>query len=287
MKKYKVNGKIVIADSLREAIVKYRKFNDAFVLKHFFGKYLSENGDFVFDIDNARRFSTENEAKAKANAMSSEDDTFTVVSVKDAQNYSAGQKFRDPKGRIWEVKSVNGDLLTIAVDGKEMSNKLHKEIFAEWAKTWDVADSVKDYDDEYYEIRYEFTFNGVKRTAKVLVKAKAETDAKSKFANDKTKDGTEKIISVKKLSEDEVNKLIGYGVYVIDDSVKDYDTLKIGDIVYETDGVRVYENRIENISKINGKIIYDCGRIEFDESAIGNSIFIRKEDAIRKMNQYK
>lgn len=220
MKKYKVNGKIVIADSLREAIVKYRKFNDAFVLKHFSGKYLSENGDFVFNIDNARRFSTENEAKAKANAMSSEDDTFTVVSVKDAQNYSAGQKFRDPKGRIWEVKSVNGDLLTIAVDGKEMSNKLHKEIFAEWAKTWDVADSVKDYDDEYYEIRYEFTFNGVKRTAKVLVKAKAETDAKSKFANDKTKDGTEKIISVKKLSEDEVKKLIGYGVYVIDGVIK-------------------------------------------------------------------
>lgn len=297
MKRYKVNGKVVVADSLREAIVKYR----------------------------------------------------------DAQNYSVGQKFRDPKGRIWEVKSVNGDLLTIAVDGKEMSNKLHKEIFAEWAKTWgvedsikdflepkigqkyrgkvsggilqvidiyteggqkwvrtidlktgykkstnyptfirlllepindstdsvedseadeiakrirnssqwnekdikrlcelaglskewqnangenfesvvyqaakrlgvdiddSVEDSVKDYDDEYYEIRYEFTFNGVKRTAKVLVKAKAETDAKSKFANDKTRDGTEKILSVKKLSEDEVKKLIGYGVYVIDGVIK-------------------------------------------------------------------
>lgn len=47
---------------------------------------------------------------------------------------------------------------------------------------------------------------------------------------------------------------------------------KVGDIVYQTDGIRIYENKIN-------KIIFDTKSIGFDETAIGKSIFLTREDA--------
>ncbi len=49
---------------------------------------------------------------------------------------------------------------------------------------------------------------------------------------------------------------------------------KVGDTVYQTDtnGVRVYESKIKTM-------VYDCGTYAFDETAIGKSIFLSREEA--------
>ena len=47
---------------------------------------------------------------------------------------------------------------------------------------------------------------------------------------------------------------------------------KVGDKVYQTDGVRLYESQIKSI-------IYDTNNIAFDENAIGKSIFLTREEA--------
>lgn len=47
--------------------------------------------------------------------------------------------------------------------------------------------------------------------------------------------------------------------------------LKPGDVVYQTDGIRIYKITVK-------KIIYDTETIAFDETAIGKSIFLSKED---------
>ncbi len=45
---------------------------------------------------------------------------------------------------------------------------------------------------------------------------------------------------------------------------------KVGDTVYQTDGVKIYPSTIK-------KVIYDTGFIAFDETAIGKSIFLTTE----------
>ena len=47
---------------------------------------------------------------------------------------------------------------------------------------------------------------------------------------------------------------------------------KVGDTVYQTDGERVYESVVENV-------IYDTDGIAFDETAIGESVFLYVEEA--------
>ena len=47
---------------------------------------------------------------------------------------------------------------------------------------------------------------------------------------------------------------------------------KVGDTVYQTDGIRIYENKIE-------RIIFDTNNIGFDETSIGKSIFLTREEA--------
>ena len=47
---------------------------------------------------------------------------------------------------------------------------------------------------------------------------------------------------------------------------------KVGDTVYQTDGERVYESVVK-------KVIYDTDGIAFDETAIGTSVFLRREQA--------
>lgn len=54
---------------------------------------------------------------------------------------------------------------------------------------------------------------------------------------------------------------------------------KVGDRVYQTDGIRIYKSTIKNI-------IYDTdGGIAFDNRAIGNSIFLNCEEAEAKIEE--
>lgn len=51
---------------------------------------------------------------------------------------------------------------------------------------------------------------------------------------------------------------------------------KVGDTVYETDGIRVYPSKIT-------KLIYDTEGIAFDDRAIGESVFLTREEAEAKL----
>ena len=47
---------------------------------------------------------------------------------------------------------------------------------------------------------------------------------------------------------------------------------KVGDKVYQIDAERVYESEVKGI-------IYDAGHIDFDERAIGKTVFLTREEA--------
>ncbi len=69
-------------------------------------------------------------------------------------------------------------------------------------------------------------------------------------------------------TEEECEKIADYllknGVVVL--------PCKVGDTIYQTDGVRVYESKIKSM-------VYDCGTYAFDETAIGKSIFLTQDEA--------
>ena len=53
---------------------------------------------------------------------------------------------------------------------------------------------------------------------------------------------------------------------------------KVGDTVYQFDSERIYESAVRNI-------IYDTDGIAFDESAIGKSIFLTREEAEKTLKE--
>lgn len=53
---------------------------------------------------------------------------------------------------------------------------------------------------------------------------------------------------------------------------------KVGDTVYQTDGILIYQSRIN-------KLIYDTDSIAFDESAIGQSVFLSESAAVEKRKE--
>lgn len=53
---------------------------------------------------------------------------------------------------------------------------------------------------------------------------------------------------------------------------------KVGDTVYQTNGVRIYESKVE-------LLIYDCGRWAFNEKAIGTSVFLTREEAEKRLEE--
>lgn len=67
------------------------------------------------------------------------------------------------------------------------------------------------------------------------------------------------------------NYLLENGVIVL--------PVKVGDTVYQTDGIRIYESEIKEIIICNHIIFYETSGIAFDKSAIGTSIFLTKEEA--------
>lgn len=56
---------------------------------------------------------------------------------------------------------------------------------------------------------------------------------------------------------------------------------KVGDIVYKTDGIRIYELTILDISLHKNKPYYETESLDFDDDAIGKSIFLTREEAER------
>ena len=62
---------------------------------------------------------------------------------------------------------------------------------------------------------------------------------------------------------------------------------KVGDIVYETDGIRIYELTILDISLHKNKLYYETKNIDFDEEAIGKSIFLTRQEAEAKLKEVK
>lgn len=63
--------------------------------------------------------------------------------------------------------------------------------------------------------------------------------------------------------------------------------LKIGDTVYQTDGVNIYKSRITNIYCHNNFTIYDTTSIAFDERAINHSIFLSEEAVLNERMEVK
>lgn len=54
---------------------------------------------------------------------------------------------------------------------------------------------------------------------------------------------------------------------------------KVGDTVYQMDGVRIYELTILDISLHKNKPYYETESIDFDDNAIGKTVFLTKEEA--------
>ena len=68
-----------------------------------------------------------------------------------------------------------------------------------------------------------------------------------------------------------VDALIAHGVTVQE--------CKLGDKIYQTDGVRIYESIIDEITFTAKHTIFVTENIAFDERAIGNSIFLSYAEA--------
>ena len=62
---------------------------------------------------------------------------------------------------------------------------------------------------------------------------------------------------------------------------------KVGDKIYQTDGVRIYESTVMEITYTTKNVVYCTENICFDETAIGKSIFLTKEEAEQKLKELK
>ena len=59
--------------------------------------------------------------------------------------------------------------------------------------------------------------------------------------------------------------------------------VKLGDRIWQTDGVRIYESSVHEITYTASKTIYVTENIVFDETAIGESIFLTRSQAKAKL----
>ena len=62
---------------------------------------------------------------------------------------------------------------------------------------------------------------------------------------------------------------------------------KVGDIVYQTDGVRIYELTILDISLHKNRPYYETESIDFDDDAIGKTVFLTREEAEAELERRK
>ena len=54
---------------------------------------------------------------------------------------------------------------------------------------------------------------------------------------------------------------------------------KVGDAIYQTDGIKIYESTVMEITYTTNKVVYCTENICFDETAIDKSIFLNREEA--------
>ena len=60
---------------------------------------------------------------------------------------------------------------------------------------------------------------------------------------------------------------------------------KVGDTIYQTDGVRIYTSTIYEITYTENKVIFVTENVVFDERAINNSIFLNREEAEKALKE--
>ena len=60
---------------------------------------------------------------------------------------------------------------------------------------------------------------------------------------------------------------------------------KVGDTIYQIDGVRIYASTIYEITYTENKVIFVTGNVVFDERAINNSIFLTREEAEKALKE--
>ena len=60
---------------------------------------------------------------------------------------------------------------------------------------------------------------------------------------------------------------------------------KLGDKIYQTDGVRIYENTISEITLTDKRTIFVTEDIVFDEREIGNIVFLSYAEAEAHLRQ--
>ena len=53
----------------------------------------------------------------------------------------------------------------------------------------------------------------------------------------------------------------------------------LGNRIYQADGIRIYESTISEITLTKSRTIYVTENVAFDESAIGKSVFLTREEA--------
>ena len=58
---------------------------------------------------------------------------------------------------------------------------------------------------------------------------------------------------------------------------------KVGDTVYQTDGIRIYELEVFDVSIRRNKPYYETESIDFDDDAIGKTVFLTREEAEAKL----
>ena len=73
--------------------------------------------------------------------------------------------------------------------------------------------------------------------------------------------------------------LIANGVIVI--------SCGVGDTVYQTDGISVYELEVFYVSLRKGKPYYETESIDFDDDAIGKTVFLTREEAEKALEKMK
>ena len=60
---------------------------------------------------------------------------------------------------------------------------------------------------------------------------------------------------------------------------------KVGDTIYQIDGVRIYASTIYEITYTENKVIFVTENVVFDERAINNSIFLTREEAEKALKE--
>ena len=61
---------------------------------------------------------------------------------------------------------------------------------------------------------------------------------------------------------------------------------KVGDTIYQIDGVRIYTSTIHEITYTENKVIFVTENVVFDERAINNSIFLNREEAEKALKEW-